>query len=146
MKTKICLILSLLCSHFLFTQAASADVQVKEGYLRAVPPGQMMSAAFMELTNNTDKDITIVGGASPSVKAIEVHNHTKVDGVMKMRRIPSLVIESGKSVILKPGGLHIMFIGLKDMLKDGNDFSFDLTFENGETQSLTLPIKSIVKP
>ena len=65
---------------------------------------------------------------------------------MKMRRIPSLIIESGKSVILKPGGLHIMFIGLKDMLKDGNDFSFDLTFENGETQSLTLPIKSIVKP
>ena len=146
MKIKRCLILSILCCYFFSPSLVIADIEVKGGYLRAVPPGQMMSAAFMQLTNTTDREITIIGGSSPAVKAIELHQHTMVNGVMKMRRIPSLSIQPASSVMLEPGGLHIMFIGLKGLLTKGDNFSFDLKFQNGQSQTLTLPVKSIVNP
>lgn len=126
MKMKRCFILSIFCCYFFSPSLAMADIEIKGGYLRAVPPGQMMSAAFMQLTNNTDREITIIGGSSPAVKAIELHQHTMVDGVMKMRKIPSLSIQPASTVTLKPGGLHIMFIGLKRLLNKGDNFSFDL--------------------
>ncbi len=137
-KTTIAL-LGMLCSSSVF-----AELKVDDGYMRAVPPGQMMSAAFMQLTNTSDKTVELVGGASEDVKSIEVHNHKKVDDVMKMYRVPSLTIEPGQSVTLQPGGLHIMFIGLKKMIKAGDQFKFDLSFKDGSTQAIELPIKSIV--
>ncbi|MFT5709188.1 MAG: copper(I)-binding protein, partial [Oceanospirillaceae bacterium] len=134
----------LLFASIFLANSAFADVTIKDAYLRAVPPGQMMSAAFMQLTNNTDKALTIIGGSSEFVKSIEVHNHAKIDGVMKMRRVPGLTIEAGDTTVLKPGGLHIMFIGLKKMIKAGEDFRFELTFDDGTSQAVTLPIKSII--
>jgi copper(I)-binding protein len=139
MKKTTFALLSMLCSSSVF-----AELKVDDGYMRAVPPGQMMSAAFMQLTNTGDKVVELTGGVSGDVKSIEVHNHKKEDNVMKMYRVPSLTIEPGQSVTLKPGGLHIMFIGLKKMVKAGDNFAFDLSFKDGTTQSLELPIKSIV--
>ena len=140
MKKTTFALLGMLCSSSVF-----AELKVDDGYMRAVPPGQMMSAAFMQLTNTGDKAVELVGGTSGDVKSIEVHNHKKVDEVMKMYRVPSLTIEPGQSVTLKPGGLHIMFIGLKKMIKAGDQFKFDLSFKDGSTQAIELPIKSIVK-
>ncbi|EPJ45898.1 MAG: hypothetical protein OFPII_25460 [Osedax symbiont Rs1] len=141
MKTKLCLIFSLFCSTY-----ASAGLDIDQGYVRAVPPGKMMSAAFMHLSNNTGQTITLIGGTSPNVKAIEVHNHSMVNGVMKMVRIPGLSIEPGKTVILKPGGLHLMLIGLKRKLNKGESFSFNLQFKNIPAQSIDLPVKSLIAP
>ena len=135
---------SLILGSVLLSQTALADLTIKQGYLREVPPGQMMSAAFMQLTNNSAQSITLVGGSSPAVKSIEVHSHTMIDGVMKMRKLPGLEIEAGETVILKPGGLHIMFIGLKRRLEKGNNFNFKLKFNNGDTQDVSLPIKSLI--
>lgn len=139
MKKTTLALFGLLCSTSVF-----AELKIDEGYMRATPPGQMMSAAFMQLTNNGDKTVEIIGGQSSDVKSIEVHNHDKVDGVMKMYRIPALTIEPGQSVTLKPGGLHIMFIGLQKTAKAGESFKFDLSFKDGSSQSVELPIKSIV--
>ncbi len=140
MKKTTFALLSILCSSSVF-----AELKVDDGYMRAVPPGQMMSAAFMQLTNTGDKTVELVGGKSGDVKSIEVHNHKKVEGVMKMYRVPTLKIEPGQSVTLQPGGLHIMFIGLKKMIKAGDQFAFDLSFKDGSSQPLQLPIKSIIK-
>ncbi|MFT5706088.1 MAG: copper(I)-binding protein, partial [Oceanospirillaceae bacterium] len=95
MKTTFDVFTKLLFASIFLANSAFADVTIKDAYLRAVPPGQMMSAAFMQLTNDTDKALTIIGGSSEFVKSIEVHNHTKIDGVMKMRRVPGLTIEAG---------------------------------------------------
>lgn len=140
MKRLATMMLGILCSAPTF-----AELEIKQGYMRAVPPGQMMSAAFMELTNSGEKSLELVGGSSDSVKSIEVHNHQKIDGVMKMYRIPALTIAPGESVTLKPGGLHIMFIGLKKPIVAGQHFSFNLSFKDGTSQAIELPIKSIVK-
>jgi copper(I)-binding protein len=145
MKATNLITASLIYGSLSFSQTVLADLSIKEGYLREVPPGQVISAAFMQLTNNSDNTVTLIGGSSPEVKAIEVHNHTMLDGVMKMTKLAGLEIEAGKTVSLKPGGLHIMFIGLTKNLQKGTNFSFSLNFQNGESQAVSLPIKSLIK-
>jgi copper(I)-binding protein len=135
---------SLLLAGLLSLPLAAAELSVDEGYLRATPPGQMMSAAFMTLSNDSDKTITLTGGTSKDVASIEIHNHAMVDGVMSMQRIEGLKIDAGEKVELAPGGLHVMLIGLKKSLVDGENFTFDIVFKDGSTQTLKLPIKSIV--
>jgi len=136
--------LSLLLAGLLSLPLTAAELSVDEGYLRATPPGQMMSAAFMTLSNDSDKAITLTGGTSNDSASIEVHNHAMVDGVMSMQRIEGLKIEAGEKAELAPGGLHIMLIGLKKSLIAGENFTFDIQFEDGSKQTLKLPIKSIV--
>jgi len=136
--------LSLLLAGLLSLPLTAAELSVDEGYLRATPPGQMMSAAFMTLSNDSDKTITLTGGTSNDVASIEIHNHTMTDGVMSMQRIEGLKIEAGEKVELAPGGLHVMLIGLKKSLVDGEKFTFDIVFKDGSKQTLMLPIKSIV--
>jgi len=136
--------LSLLLAGLLSLPLTAAELSVDEGYLRATPPGQMMSAAFMTLSNDSDKTITLTGGTSNDVASIEIHNHTMTDGVMSMQRIEGLKIEAGEKVELAPGGLHVMLIGLKKSLVDGENFTFDIVFKDGSKQTLMLPIKSIV--
>ena len=139
MKSILCILLSFFCQNL-----SAQQLTINDGYLRATPPGQMMSSAFMKLTNNSDQTIIITGGESSKVKAIEIHNNAMRDGMMSMEHIPQLRIAAGKSITMAPGGLNFMFIGLHKALVAGETFSFDLVFENGERQSLTLPIKSIV--
>jgi len=136
--------ISLLIVGLLSLPLSAAELSVDGGYLRATPPGQMMGAAFMTLSNNSDKTVTLTGGQSAETAAIEVHNHSMSDGVMSMQQLEELNIKAGEKVQLAPGGLHIMLIGLKKSLLAGEKFSFELNFKDGSKQTLELPIKSIV--
>lgn len=139
MKSIFCLLLTLVCQPLI-----AAELTISEGYLRATPPRQMMSSAYMQLTNDSAKDIIIIGGTSVMLKAIEIHNHAMVDGMMHMEHITALTIAPGESKNFSPGGLNFMLIGLKQALVAGEQFSFEISFKSGESQPITLPIKSIV--
>jgi len=125
---------------------ALAQISIKDGYIREMPPGQKVSAAFMQLTNNTSDPMVLIGGFSELTSAIEVHQHKHVNGVMQMSKLNELVIQPNETVVLKPGGLHIMLMGLKQRLVKGSSFSFQLQFADGRQQTLTLPVKSLINP
>ena len=62
---------------------------------------------------------------------------------MRMRQIDKIVVKANSETVLKPGGLHIMFIGLKQPFKAGNNVDLELEFDNGEKIKLTAPIKMV---
>jgi hypothetical protein len=64
-------------------------------------------------------------------------------GVMKMRQIESILIPANSSVELKPGGFHIMLIGLKSPLKKEDKKAFIFYFDNGEKEKMELPVKDV---
>ena len=71
----------------------------------------------------------LVGGSSAVAKDVQVHEMTMANGVMKMRRLAGgLEIKPGQTVTLKPGGYHIMFVGMKRQLKQGEHFKVTLQF------------------
>jgi copper(I)-binding protein len=103
---------------FASVAANAADVEVKSAWVRGTVPAQTMSGAFMELTSKSDA--TLVGASTPVAEDAEVHEMKQGGGVMKMRATPRLALPAGKTVALKPGGYHIMLMGLKRQLKPGD--------------------------
>lgn len=134
------LLLALLTLSTLF----ASDIEVKDAYVRATPPGLPNSAAFMTVENNTDKDIAIVKATSNVSKVVELHTHSMKDGVMKMYQVPKVDIPANGKTELKPGGFHVMLIGLHKPLKVGEEVTYTLEFSNGESTTITAPIKTVM--
>lgn len=100
-----------------------------------------MSAAYMEIHNPSDKEISLVKIEGPDAQYYEIHTHTKVDGVMKMRQLKKLPIKAKSSVTLKPKGHHIMLLEIPR--EKINELSGNLTlhFDNGKSIKVVAPIK-----
>lgn len=118
--------------------ATAADVEVKSAWVRGTVPAQMMSGAFMDLTSKNGA--TLVGVSTPVADEATVHEMKLEGGVMKMREASRLALPAGKTVALKPGGYHIMLMGLKQQLKPGDNVALTLKLEgkNGKMESVAV--------
>jgi len=124
--------------------AAYAEVTVDGPWVRATVAGLKDTGAFMKLSSPTAA--RLVKADSPAAAHVELHESVVVDNVMKMRPIGSIGIPAGQPVDLKPGGLHVMLIGVKAPLKDGDQVPLTLVFDvDGKQQTVTLtaPVKPL---
>ncbi|MCG6200258.1 copper chaperone PCu(A)C [Psychromonas antarctica] len=136
------IILLLLASTLFISNSAFANLlAVDKGFARATPPHAKNGAAFMMIHNAAKNDINLIAASSDIAERVELHNHVMQDGLMKMRQVKQISIPAGGQQKLQPGGYHIMFLHLKQQLKDGESVAIQLHFDNGEILSVTLPIK-----
>jgi len=122
---------------------AGGTLTVKDPYVRAVPPGQQNSAAFMELVNGTGAQRALVGGASDAAEVVELHTHIMEGDMMKMRRIERIELPAGETVTLAPGELHVMLIGLKRGLKPGDQVELTLSLDDGTAVKVQAPVREV---
>jgi hypothetical protein len=116
---------------------AVADKTFKVGALvieapwaRATPGGAQVGGAYLKITNTGAEADRLIGGSLPIAAAVEVHEMSMTDGVMKMRKLEKgLEIKPGQTVELKPGSYHLMFTGLREGLKQGQPVKGTLQFE-----------------
>ncbi|MDP2431902.1 MAG: copper chaperone PCu(A)C [Pseudomonadota bacterium] len=120
--------------------ALADTVKVDNAWVRATAPGQQVAGGFMELT--ADTDMTLVGGASPVSKAFELHYMRMENGVMEMRQVKDIALPRGKTVSLEPGGLHVMFIGLKDQIKPGQKVPMALIVRGADGREQKLAVEA----
>ena len=104
--------------------------------------GSTNGAVFLTIINGGTAADRLIGVASPVAGRVELHTHLMEDGVMKMRKIEGIDVEPGAPIALKPGGLHVMLIGLKAQLKDGDSFPLDLTFAKAGTVTTTVMVQA----
>ena len=121
----------------------SMGVMVHDAYVRATPPGQPNAAAYLVLRNNAKRDIRLVSVKSDVAEVAEPHSHAMDAGMMKMRRVEHIDVPAGGETVLQPGGLHIMLMGLVKQLKPGEYVSLEFHFDNGQKQSMRVPVKMI---
>ncbi len=136
----------LFSSHLQANSQASDEISIVDPYVRAVPPGQKISAAFLQLDNASDSMQSIVSASSPAAEVVELHTHIHDNGMMKMRRIEKIDIPAKGKTLLKPGGLHIMLIDLKNNLKPGQEVSVTLKFSDGSEKTFSAPVRKIQMP
>lgn len=130
---------SVIASGHMGNQNGSDGIKVNDSYVRMVPPGQKNTGVFMTINNHGDKLRTIISAESPAAKVVELHTHIKEDGMMKMRQIPKIDVPAKGKVTLKPGGLHVMLIGLNHAIEAGKPVDVTLVFKNGERLGLKAP-------
>ncbi|MBI1422186.1 MAG: copper chaperone PCu(A)C [Gammaproteobacteria bacterium] len=122
---------------------AADDVTVSKPYVRAVPPGQPNSAAFMQLQNKGATPHAVMKAESPVAKVVELHTHINEGGVMKMRQIKKIDIPAQGETMLKPGGLHVMFLGLESELKPGQSVPVTLIYEDGSKVTIQATVRKM---
>ena len=122
---------------------AWAATTVNNAWARGTVAGQTSSGAFMQLTSSQGG--RLVGVASPVAGMAEVHEMKMDNGVMKMNAAPFVELPAGKLVELKPGGYHVMLMGLKQQLKGGETLPLTLTIEGADGKKETLDLKVPIK-
>ena len=105
--------------------------QVQQGWIRLMPGGMPMHAGFGRIDNRCAQPITIVAAKSASYGDVELHESRVIDGVNRMRQLKELRIAPKDAVTLKPGGLHLMLMGGKAALQEGQRVPLVLGLSDG---------------
>ena len=136
--------IALLLSHPLNAEGrASDDIRIENTFARAAIPGMHMSGAFMVIHNDGDTEHLLVDATSSAARHVELHAHIEEDGMMRMRRMAHFHLKPGQAKTLKPGGLHIMLMGLQEEMKEGSNITVELIFQDDSRTLITVPVKSI---
>ena len=125
--------------------AEIARIEVAGAWARPTIGQGTTSAAYMTIANKGDRGDMLKSARTPKAKAVELHQTTMTaDGVMQMRKIEGAVpVEAGASLVLKPGGTHLMLLGLEDALRAGEKLILTLEFVNAGAVDVVVPVSAI---
>ncbi len=117
------------------------DLMLKAPFARATLPNQPVAGGFLTISNMGSEDDVLIGFSSPVAGRGEVHE-MKMDGdTMKMREMADgLVIPAGETVELKPGGYHLMLMGITEPLVEGEMVEGTLEFQSAGSVSISFAI------
>lgn len=144
----------LLCASFAGTallgvMASVADaaetLQVREAYVREMPPGQSTSAGFMKLVNSGKRPVALIGATSDGAGAVEIHRHRHENGMMQMERVTRVEVPAQGQLVFAPGGYHLMLINLKRSYRAGDKINITLLDEEGKSYSAVFPVVNVVE-
>jgi copper(I)-binding protein len=119
--------------------AQSSQLEVSNAWARATPAKAENGAAYVTILSPTSD--RLLSASSPVAKKTELHTMEMAGMVMKMRPLAGLDIPAGQPVALKPGGEHIMLIGLQQPLHEGQSFTLTLNFEKAGARTVSVAVE-----
>lgn len=111
-------------------EVAAGSLKISMAWVRATPKAAPVGGGYLTIANTGSTSDRLVGGSSEVCTSVEIHEMEMANGVMKMRPVSKgLEIKPGDAVVLKPGGYHLMFVGLKKPFEEGQHVKATLKFE-----------------
>jgi len=121
-----------LLSSSLFAGEAE-DLKIEDAWVRALPPTQKVTAAYLTVSNPGPAAVTITGGKADLAAEVQIHSTREIDGYTRMERLQQLEVPAGGSAQLEPGGTHLMLMQLQRMPAAGEQLNLCLTLSTGES-------------
>ena len=119
-------------------------IAISDGWARETAPGQVNGGGFLTITNASYQPDRLIGAASPNAAAVQLHTMTMDGGIMRMRQlVDGIPIPANGSVELKPGGMHIMFMGVRAPFRPGGQIKLSLRFAKAGRVDVTLPVRPV---
>lgn len=119
------------------------DIAISGAFTRATLPNAPVAGGFLTLTNKGSTDDVLVSASSDVAEQTQIHEMAMDGNVMKMRQLTDgVALPAGESVALKPGGFHIMFMGLKAPLVEGESVEVTLNFAKAGSVAVSLAVGS----
>ena len=135
-----------LASAISFVRAAEVAVgtlRITSAWARATPPGASVGAAYATIENRGEADDRLLSAASPAARAVELHQTIEENGMAKMRPLEDAVAPAAGALEMRPGGTHIMLVGLAAPLKAGETVPVTLLFETAGAVTVDLIVAPI---
>lgn len=125
---------------------STGGLQIGNPWARATPKGSTVTAGYLTITNKGPEADRLIGGSAAAASRFEVHDTVTEKGVARMRQVTSLEIKPGQTIELKPGGMHVMLMGLKQPLSKGQTVKGTLVFEKAGTIAVEFTVQAIGAP
>lgn len=124
-----------------FTAAAPwARVAIRPEPTDAADASPVNSAAYLVLRNAGGADDALVAVETEVAEAAEIHSVSVDGGVMRMRQVDSVAVPAGGETVLEPGGHHVMLIGIRRALVEGDSVRLTLRFRGGDSVRVVAPV------
>jgi copper(I)-binding protein len=122
----------------------AGGLHIDHPWARATPPGAQVAGGYVRITNEGAETDRLIGGGFSASARVEIHEMRMEGEVMKMAELPQgLEIPPGATVELKPGGYHVMFMGLTRPLTEGESVSGELVFEKAGRVAVDFAVEAI---
>lgn len=122
---------------------AGPEVASAGAWARATAPQARAGAAFLTIVNPDGVADALIAADSAVADSVELHSHVNDGGVMRMREVDRIELPPDSQTELKPGGLHVMLIGLRAPLAEGDHFDLGLTFEKSGRIVVPVTVKGL---
>jgi copper(I)-binding protein len=117
---------------------------IEQPWSRATPGGAKVGGGYVRITNTGSAPDRLIGGSFPLASRVEVHEMSLDGAIMRMKPVVGgLEIKPGATVEFKPGGYHLMFMDLREPLKEGQTIKGTLVFEKAGTVEVTYTVRSM---
>ena len=124
-------------------RAERASIEVRDAFARATIGAAKNAVVYLKLRNRAGAADRLVGASTPVAERAEFHFHERDGDVLKMRCMEAVDVGSHATVEFKPGGMHVMLLGLKAPLREGESLPLTLEFEASGALTVDVPVKSI---
>lgn len=123
---------------------SSGKLSISHPWARETAQGQKVGGGFMVIRNSGKQDDRLVSATTPVADEVQMHTMMMDNGVMRMRQLrDGIPVPAGQTVELKPGSLHIMFMGLKAPLMKGKKVPVTLRFAKAGAVKVTFAIQPV---
>jgi copper(I)-binding protein len=133
-------VLFMILLSFMTTVMAGPAVVVEAQWVREAPPASTVLAAYMVLKNTTDTPRTVTRIDSPDFRNSQIHRTVMENGIAKMLPVERLELPVDGSVVLEPGGLHLMLFEPQRTLRDGDTVVLVIHVDNGDSVTVDAPV------
>ncbi|QYK04678.1 copper chaperone PCu(A)C [Shewanella zhangzhouensis] len=123
----------------LLSMPAMAEIIVKDGFVRAMPPSSPNTAAYFTLENH-GPSTELIAVETNIAKEAQLHTLLTENDIVKMRQVEGFDLPSHGTLKLGEQGDHVMLLGLASPLAEGNMVTLLLKFKDGQTLEIKLPV------
>ncbi len=109
--------------------ARAGELTVTDAWSRTTPPGVTVGVAYLRISNGSTKSDRLLRISTPVASSAQVHRTEVLDGISRMRQVAVLHVAAGEKVEFAPNGMHVMLMGLKKPLVEGQKFELEMLFE-----------------
>jgi copper(I)-binding protein len=124
------------------SSSSGGSLTVSDAWARKAMSMDMAGAAYMNITNGTGQADALLGVETDVAASPEIHETTEENGMMAMHPVERIEIPAGGTVELKPGGYHVMLIGLTRELEVGSTIDLTLKFEKAGDVKVQAEVKA----
>ena len=123
-----------------FSSLADEMLHWRDAWVRSLPPGAAVMAAYGSLMNHGGDTVTIVNVTSATGTEAQMHDVIADGDQRKMVRLNSVDIAPGESLVFKPGGRHIMLLGITEAPEEGGDLALCAVSARGTKACTRAPV------